>query len=182
MRILLYIFSITLLFKVVIFLLLSYVPPNSSFNTSDTKTIPQAVLYFEPSSLSYNPMLTEYSTTIFLNLNGLFASSAQIELSYNSDIFYDVKIFPAKNNLLGKDSDYNVVLQDVRQEYGRVSLALSINDNQREITGNGPIATLSFKSSLSTGSASITFLNKSAVYARLSRKSLLYSTIPFTFQ
>ena len=87
---------------------------------------------------------------------------------------------PAPDNFFGSNKDYSVKLQEVREQYGRSSLALEINPNQIEKRGEKPVAKLTFKtlSTEASQTAQITFLNKSAVYSNSSEESLLKETGP----
>lgn len=162
---------------------MSYVAPVSpSSSRAQSQLSSSALLYFKPETLTYITEKNTYTTSIYLDTQNTPVSAAQIELSYNPKIFYDVTISPAQNNLFGERSNYIMTLQDVRQEYGRASIALELQSNQREVQGSGPIGTLSFKVSPASGSATISFLDKSAVYGRLNRKSLLSNTTPFIIQ
>ena len=87
---------------------------------------------------------------------------------------------PAFDNFFGKD--YVVLLEEVREEYGRATLALEENPGRVAKKGNSVVALLSFLvvSHDATQSATISFLNKSTVNNNPYGVSLLKESVPLT--
>ncbi len=172
--------TLIVIFLFVVFLFLSYISPFSARSPFlDLSAPPGAKLYFEPDIIYSSCNNSSHNATLYLSSGFNTILSAQIELSFGPPV-YEVMLSPAPDNFFGDNGDYLVKLQEVREQYGRASLALKINPNQIEKRGEKPVAKLSFKtfSAVSSGSAQITFLNKTAVYSSESEESLLKETLP----
>lgn len=140
--------------------------------------MPQTVLYFKPDTIYSQCLNTNSTATIYIDSGQNLINSAQIELQYDPLIIHNVSIVPAFDNFFGKD--YSVLLEEVREEYGRATLALEENPGRATQKGNSAVAFLSFQvaSSETTQSATISFLNKSTVNNNPHEMSLLKETVP----
>ncbi len=141
---------------------------------------PTALAYFQPAVVKSNCDNASASATVFLDTQGAFLSSTQIELQFNPQVLNNLVITPTKNNLFGETNEFENSINDVRSEYGRVSFILNALSKPR--AGNKPIATLSFNTypKVASMSTQIKFLNKSTATQLNSRTSILTDTIPLT--
>lgn len=164
-----------------VFLLLSYIPSLRQ-ETSDTLSteIEDVILYFQPEIVSSSCENASMSAQIYLDSGSAPLSTAQIELRYDPTVLYNVLITPATQNFFGEASEYEITLQEIRQEYGRISFVIHTQQNQK--AGNASVAELTFSiyPQAASSSSQITFLNKSTVLSNTSKESLLHKTIPLT--
>lgn len=127
----------------------------------DQKVKPYADLKFEADTMVFgDPKIDEGSTSIILDTNGKPVSSAQIELLYDPKMITDISVVNPENSFFGSDSA--VLINQVDQDQGRVTYAVSTSRN--EIVGTGPIARLNFTLNRdATDESSIIFLPKTTV-------------------
>lgn len=129
----------------------------------------------------YLPCLdTSVTATIYLNSHQNLINGAQIELLYDPQILHNVNLTPAPNNFFGKD--YTVLLEEVREEFGRATFAIEENPGRTPKQGNSPVALLSFQavSENPVQTTTISFLNKSTATNNMVETSLLKSTQALT--
>lgn len=173
----------TLLVLSGIFLILSYVSPfgRQSVSQKSDKNA-SAKLYFKPDSITSSCLNSSYSIPIYLSTYNASANNAQIELLFNPDIIYNVLLTPSSNNFFGEKDSYDITLQEIREKFGRTSLAIQLHPDRTEARGDKPIAVFSFtiNSPSSSMSSNITFLNKSTVSSVEKESSLLTETVPLT--
>lgn len=182
MRRIFYIFGIVLVVCAAIFLVLSYVSPvNKALPQYSQIVIPQSVFYFKPESVTTSCLGEKQTATLFLNSGTNRLSSAQIELSYNPQVIENFTLTPAQNNFFGDKSSYQINLSEIRPDFGRASLAISLTPTQEEKMGNKPVATISFTvpNELRISPVTISFVNKSQVNSRDDERSLLKETPQF---
>ncbi len=168
-------------FCALLFLLLSYIPSLRQETKNPLSTdIDDAILYFQPDALSSTCDNASLSAQIYLDSGKTPISTAQIELRYDPAVLYNVSIAPAEQNFFKEVSEYEIALNEIRQEYGRISFV--VNTLQTQQAGNAKIAEVTFNTypQASSSSSQITFLNKSTVLSSLSKESLLNGTIPLT--
>lgn len=163
----------------IVFFTISYVSPFSSkLQKAVTNNKAQSVLYFKPNTI-YSPCLnTATTTTIYVDSNNNPLTGAQIELAYNPLVINHVNITTAPDNFFGKD--YTVLIEEVREEYGRATLAIEENPGRTAKKGTGAVATLSFQavSNEASQTATISFLNKSTATNNSYEGSLLKEARP----
>lgn len=174
-----FLFGCFIVFLCLIFLAFSYTPPfSSNLQKETTQNSPETVLYFKPNPI-YSPCLnTNITATIYINSGQNLINSAQIELLYDPKIIHNVNFMPSLNNFFGKD--YSVLLNEVREEYGRATLALEENPSRSAQKGNSAVATISFQvlSTDASQTATISFLNKSTATNNSYEGSLLKEARP----
>jgi flagellar basal body-associated protein FliL len=176
--------GVTIFVFIIIFLLLSYISP---FNLSQQKkepesTPPSSTLYFKPSIITSSCLSSSYEVPIYLSSKNNYLNSAQIELSYDPEIIHSVRLTPTSPNFFGESTDYSILLEETREQYGRASLALELKNQSTEKKGNNKVALLTFTiiSPLSAGTYTIHFLNKSSLGSQKTPSSLLVKTTPLT--
>lgn len=183
MRLLLYAAGIVITCGIIILLFLSYITPLSPISYTD-KTMPlskNARLYFNPKTILSPCLNTKHSSDIFLDSNDTLITETQIELQYNPLIISNVLITPSANNFFGEQDEFTTQLSEVRQEYGRVSLAIEASSSATGKKGNKPVATITFTASgNASATAQIEFLNKSTARTDKTRASILSTTTPLT--
>lgn len=176
-----FVIGCVLIILLVVFLTISYVPPfYSKLQREIINNTAQTVLYFKPNSIYVPCDDTGITTTLYLNSFQNRISAAQIELQFDPDIIHNVSVLPVTDNFFG--TDYTVLLDEVREQYGRATLAIQGNLGKPAKTGNGAVATISFQavSNEASKTAIISFLNKSTVTNNSYEGSLLKSTQPLT--
>ncbi len=165
-----------------LFLGLSYVSPFLSFKPQNKELSTGATLSFKPQVVYSDCNNSSESAEIFLNSQSNSVVGAQIELSYNPNMLYDVTIQPTQHNFFGAPQNYSVVLNETRAEYGRVSYAVN-KMTEATALGDKSLAVVSFRTfSPASESSTITFLNKSTVQTATSLSSILNATTPLTIQ
>ncbi len=165
-----------------LFLLVSYVSPfKSRVLTSRQDNSNLASLYFNPATIESSCINSIYTIPIYLSTNTP-VNSVQIEISFNPDVIFNLSLAPSENNFFGSNKNYRINLQEVREQFGRASLALSLNSDQKEVRGNTQVAVLSFtiNSLLPNITSQISFLNKSTVGSFETQSSLLQKTVPLS--
>lgn len=181
MRLLMLLLGIVFLISI-IFLGLSYSSPFLKSNSKNNQVTQNASLYFRPKIIHSLCKNTKETAEIYLYSGTNTVMGAQIELTYNPSVMYDVTITPSQNNFFGNTNDYSVTLNETRVEYGRISYAVD-KLTQINTSGNKSLALLTFTANAAASSSSrISFLNKSAVYSNSSRASILESTTPLVIQ
>lgn len=170
-------FCVSVITGIVIFL--SFVKPLSiQTNTNILKNY-TAQLYFEPQNIYTVCNNASQSAIINLSTNSRSIQSAQIELSYNPAVFYNLSFVPAPHNVLGADN--KVDINEIRQNYGRASFVISTKStSQQTRTGNVVVLYFNTYPQPSSTSAVIEFLNKSTIQGTSSRSSILNETSPLT--
>lgn len=168
----------------VVFSAMSYVPPfYSRVKKTFSQNSPQTTLYFKPNIIRSTCLNSTITSTIYLDSNQNLINGAQIELQYDPQILHNLNIKPAQNNFFGKD--YTVLIQEVREEYGRATLAIEENPGRTEKKGNSAVASISFEATSLTATSTattISFLNKNAATNTTTESSLLKEAFPLTIQ
>ena len=113
--------------------------------------------------------LNTYTTQVNISSGTDKITAAQLELSFDPKVLLNVQISPGSfiQNPV-------VLLKNVDQQNGRISLALGVPLGQKGISGNGTIATITFtEAPTATGSTLLDFLPKTAVTAQGVAQSVL---------
>lgn len=167
----------------ILFLFLVYVTPFNTFinnhkvNSKSNKT----TLYFKPKTILDSCLNTTHTVPIYLSSLNRAVNTVQIELLFDPEKIYNVMLLPATSgNYFGEGKNYEVTLQEVREMYGRASLAVSLKSDKADKTGNKPVAILTFTTSSGSASSRVLFLEKSTVNATGSEESVLTDKIPLT--
>lgn len=163
----------------IVFFIISYVSPFSSrLQKTISQNSPQTILYFKPNIIRSTCLNSTITSTIYLDSDQNLINGAQIELQYDPQILHNVDIKPTQNNFFG--ADYIVLIEEVREEYGRATLAIEENPGRTARKGTGAVATLSFQavSNEASQTATISFLNKSTITNNSYEGSLLKEARP----
>lgn len=153
--------------------------------TNNEKAINPTQLVKKTVSLSFSP--SEIQSTggltradIIADTGGSEIAGIQVELQYDPKKITNVTILPATtNSLFGKNGQE--LIKEVRQDAGRISYAIVIDQTAPEVKGIGNIATLQFQALQGTsGSTQITFLERSLATTLKTQQSLLKGTVPLT--
>lgn len=168
------------LIAILLFVFLSYVSPLKKTTLLPFEQVtPEANLSFIPSAVFPNSN-NSITSEIILSSNTP-VKSAQIDLSYNPAIIYNMQITSSENNFFGDKNSYQVTLLEVRESIGRATFAIEKLPQVAGKIGEGPIATISFQTNpFVVKQATINFLNKSTVMGAGSRESVLKSITPLT--
>ena len=176
--------GITLFVLTLTFFLLSYVSPFNSITQKKESVFssPSSVFYFNPNTITSSCNNSSFEIPIYLSSESNYLNSAQIELSYNPEVIYNVRLTPYLPNFFGESTDYSILLEETREQYGRASLALELKAQSTEKRGNSKVAMIAFtiNSPLSAETHTIRFLNKSSTGSQKNSYSLLAKTIPLT--
>lgn len=175
-----YLLGIFLILATGVVLFLSYVSPlkKPSFFTLDSSS-PQAKLYFLNDTVFPNQK-NNITTNVMLS-STTPVSEAQIDVSYDPNVITNFSFSPAQNNFFGDQKNYEVTLNEVRQEIGRATFAIRLLPSVSEKKGEGAIADISFQiNPYAKRNTKVEFLNKSTVMTRGSRESILSETIPLS--
>jgi len=176
--------GITIFVLILLFLLLSYVSPFNSLTQKNesSSNSPSSILFFNPNTITSSCINSSYEVPIYVSSENNYLNSIQIELSYNPEVIQNVRLTPYSPNFFGESTDYSILLEETREQYGRASLALELKAQNTEKKGNSKVAILTFtiNSPTSTGSHVIRFLNKSFVGSQKTPSSLLTGTSPLT--
>lgn len=161
----------------ILIIILSFVTPLRNYDDTKDTALYTAQMYFQPQDIFSACNNASHSAKIALLSNSDSLQSVQVELSYNPGFFYNVSITPSSPNVLGAEN--NVDINEVRNEYGRLSFAIS-SKGIRNNTDSFELAALTFNTypQATSSSASIKFLNKSSVHVASSRSSILTETLP----
>lgn len=152
-----------------------------SINTTQKPQEPTVIATPSPAqtvlSLS-TPVATPGGKQIDVNINtgSNKVTAVQLELEYNPDELTDVDITPAnffKNPV--------VLLKNINEKDGRVTLALGIAPGQSGVTGTGTVANLTFNTATTSGQTTISFLPKTLVSAEGFAQSVLKSAVNVFF-
>jgi hypothetical protein len=166
-----------------LFLILSYISPLRGYNFTGQKkeAEPLSEIYFNPNTIYSNCNGELYSIPLFISTDKNYVSGTQIEISFKPEFIYNVSLTPSGENLFGDKNSYSVSLQEVRESLGRGSLALELNQNKEEVSGNKKVADVSFQiSSISNEAVSVNIIDKSTVFSRASDDSLLNKSSSLT--
>lgn len=128
-------------------------------------------------NLANSPLATQ-SVDILIDTNNKPAFGAQIELSYDPKVFYNVSVSKPKTPFFGNNEV--VLINSVDPTQGRVSYAVGLPATANEIWGRGTVATLNFSVYRNTGlsSSQFSFLQKSMVTSLKTPNSVLQITTP----
>lgn len=163
-----------------VFVFLSYVSP---FQTKPTPPITASStgvqMYFQPQVFSIACTGT-HTSEVYISSPKNTVNGAQLELQFDPNVIQNVTLTPTDPNFFGDKKNYNVTLNEVREQYGRASLALQLSPNQTEKQGDKPVAVLSFTFNPQRVSSftQVTFLTKSTITSDTSDTSLLENAIP----
>lgn len=163
-----------------VFIFLSYVSPFQNKTTPPVSTSSTGVeLYFQPQVFSIACTGT-HTSEIYLSSPKQTVSGIQLELQFDPNMLQNVTLTPTTPNFFGDKKNYTVTLNEIREQYGRASLALQLSPNQIERTGNKQVAILSFTFNPQRVSnfTQVTFLTKSTITSDTSDTSLLENSIP----
>lgn len=160
---------------------LSFVSPFRSTPSIENIQTSATHMYFNPSLLQISCDNASHSANILLETNINSLQSAQIELMFNPNVFYNVSLSPMNDNIFGLHNE--VLINEVREAYGRASFVIQSKDLLQNPNKNN-LATVNFSvyPQPTSSSATISFLNKSNVQSTSSRESLLDKTTPLIIQ
>jgi hypothetical protein len=143
--------------------------------------MPYATLSFSVANLDLSTVAINTQTVdILIDTNGKPVFGAQVELSYDPKVFYNVSIIKTPDSFFGPDAV--VLINNVDLTQGRVSYAVALPSSGNEKAGKGVIATLSFSANKFAGvsNAQVTFLPKSTVTSLQTSGSILEKTTPLS--
>ncbi|HKC14544.1 MAG TPA: cohesin domain-containing protein [Patescibacteria group bacterium] len=117
-----------------------------------------------------------FVSNVVIDTRGNKATAVQLELSYNPQDITSVDVRPGT---FFKTPDE--LLKKIDTANGRISYALGVGLGQKGVSGQGVIATLSFRKLRTAGITSIDFAAKSLVSAEGIAQSVLKSTLGTKF-
>ncbi len=148
--------------------------------TSVPTTVPFASLSFSAPILDLSDSRSTSETVdVILNTSGKPIFGAQIELSYDPEIIFDVAVANPEGSFFGPDAFIRI--NEVNKDLGRVSYAITLAAQAEEKNGQGVVMKMNFKVNREKSKAketTITFLPKSMVATLKSSSSVLEQTIP----
>lgn len=177
--------TITILLVVAAFLQMRNAPKPTGIPTQEppTQTISRtevpktASLSFSPSNIDTNSAV--YKSDIIVDTGGSPITGVQAELQYDPARITNVSILPpVVNGIFGKSGQ--ILINEIRQDVGRISYAVVINVDAEQVRGIGSIATIQFSlvSTAIPSPSEITFLEKSIVTSLGTNSSLLKGSSP----
>lgn len=151
---------------------------NPTSTTNAEKIVPYATLAFsEPIlDLSKNSVATQ-SVDITIDTSNKPVFGAQIELSYDPKVLFNVKVAPpTQNPFFGANPV--ILINSVDSTQGRISYAVGLSANDTGVQGKGVIATITFTANKFAGvpKSQIAFLPKTAVTSLKTSGSVLKNT------
>ncbi len=155
--------------------------PTTITPTSFPTVTPFASLMFSARTLDLSDSKsTEESVDVVINTNSKPVFGAQVELSYDPEIITDITISNPSGSFFG--SDAFILFNDVDEEQGRVSYAISLPPQAQEKSGQGVVVKMNFKinNNKKVQKTSITFLPKSMITSLKSTSTVLEQTSPLS--
>lgn len=151
--------------------------PQPNIVTIPTPSVAQTVLLFDEIAMSTTSAKPSYSIPIIIQTGKNLVTAVQLELSYDPEIITNVSI--QQGAFFPKPV---VLLNNIDKENGRISYALGISPEDSGKRGEDILATLTFKTNVSSPTATtISFLPKTLVTAEDVEQSVLKSTRPTQF-
>lgn len=140
--------------------------------------VPFATLSFPSPTMDLSDSKsTQESVDVLINTSGKPVFGAQVELSYDPEIISGVSISNPEGSFFGQNA--SVLINEINQETGRVSYAISLPTQAEEKTGQGVVMKMTFKVNKEKAKETlINFLPKSMITSLKSPSSVLDQTVP----
>lgn len=154
--------------------------PKDQGPTAVPTIAPYATLAFSAQSLDLSTADSKSeSVDVVIDTQGKPVFGAQIELEYDPEVISDIEITNPAGSFFGDNAF--VLINEIDEELGRITYAVSLPAQDDEKTGEGVVARISFTASdNATGTSAISFLPKTTVTSLQTSSTVLSQTKPLS--